>query len=113
MYKTKYLINLKHPLNNRPKSLAGRKPNPELWDDDTLVQRDIYYAWKKHQAQAHYRGDAHNLTLDEWRSLWTVELWAQRGRSPGCLMLVRKDKQQGWHIDNVLIVPVEEKDKYC
>lgn len=113
MYKTKYLkAPLKYPLGKRPKGVRGVKPNPANWEEDALIERDIYYAWLKHQAQARYRGEEHTITLDEWKTFWTHDHWRQRGRSPECLMLVRKDQDLGWTLDNVTICTVKEKGQY-
>lgn len=83
----------------------GRNPNPNRWatGPDRLTH-DKHYGWLKHKAQANYRGEEYSLTWEEWESLWTNELWLQRGRTAESLCLQQIDNECGWHATNVEIV---------
>lgn len=105
-YKTRYLTSLKYDPVNRPKGCRGIKPKEEIWgSDELLIQADKRYAWMKHKAQANYRGEEYSLTIDEWMSLWTDEAFLQRGRDKDSLCLTQINIGEGWHLDNVEIVP--------
>ena len=43
------------------------------------------------------------MTLAQYEQLWTPELFAQKGRGRGTLVMGRRDPGQGWHPDNVVI----------
>lgn len=108
-YTPRYLATLKYDPANRPKGLRGTKPTVEIWgNDDSMLQADKRYAWMKHKAQAKYRGEEHSLTLDEWLTLWTDERFLQRGKHKDALCLSKKQIADGWHLNNVEIVPRSE-----
>lgn len=108
-YQPKYnRYELKYPLYDRPKWVNGSKPNPELYTEHALLERDIHYALLKHRAQARFRGESHSLTTEEWQELWTVERWMQRGRTVDSLCLSMIDPSEGWHLDNVSITTRRE-----
>ena len=98
-YEIKYI----NPLINKKRGVGqGRYPLEENWCTEArIIERDIYYAFLKHRAQAKYRNESHSLTADEWSSLWTVELWLQRGRKKTDMNLVQINVGLGWHLNNV------------
>lgn len=112
-YRTKYLAPLKNPNIKRGPRDRGMRPDPAKWaDEDTIMERDIYYGWLKHRAQARFRGEEHDLTPEQWRELWPKETWLNRGRAPECDMLVRIDVTGAWTLNNVKIVKVKDKGRY-
>jgi len=83
----------------------GPKIRPERWISGTReLDREKYYAWAKHKAQAIYRREPHSLTFEQWCSLWTDELFIRRGRRATDLCLMLIDLEDGWHYHNVTIV---------
>ena len=103
-YEPKYNRNeLKWPLDNRPKGLHGIKPNPDYYTEEGIIERDIHYAYLKHKAQARFRNEAYSLTPEQWKAIWTVDVWMQRGRGKDCLCLFQTTPGEGWHLNNVTI----------
>lgn len=69
------------------------------------LAHEQYYAWSKHRAQAAYRGEAHDLTFQEWLGIWNTDNnWFNRGRQAECCVLTRRDSDGAWSIDNVEII---------
>lgn len=101
-YQTKYI-------NRSRATKRTRRTTPELWiTGPDPVTHDKYYAWLKHKAQAKFRKEPHHITWEEWQSLWTQDLWLQRGRRADDLCLSRIDHLGEWSIDNVQIVTRRE-----
>ena len=83
----------------------GRNPDPDNWQTGPCpIEHDKHYGYLKHKAQAKYRGELYSLTMDEWMSMWTNDLWLQRGRTTDSYCLQKIDAEQGWSVDNVEIV---------
>jgi len=83
----------------------GRTPDPEVWvTGPCRIRHDKHYGYLKHRAQAKFRKEDYSLTLEQWESLWTDELWLQRGRSAESFCLQQIDGEDGWHFENVEIV---------
>lgn len=102
-YKVKYIPQAVY--KNRPKSMNGCKPKSENWcSEERIIERDIYYGWLKHKAQAKHRGESYSLTHEEWAELWTTENWLRRGRGKEDLCLMQLSPRLGWHIGNVEVV---------
>jgi hypothetical protein len=91
----------------RPGSgLRGRPVDANSWSTGPdPITHDKYYAWLKHRSQARYRGEDYELTWEDWQTLWTNELWSQRGKSNESVCLARKDFTEGWDPANVEIIP--------
>jgi hypothetical protein len=112
-YKLKYLSPLKNPNIERGPGDRGQRPDPKNWDsEETLIERDKYYALLKHRSQASFRGEIHDLTWEQWQELWPTELWLNRGRSKHCHMLVRIDVNGAWTLNNVTVCLVKDKGQY-
>ena len=103
-YKLKYKPGTKWPIHSRPKGVAGIKPNPDYYTEEGMIERDIHYGYLKHKAQAKFRSEDYSLTPEQWKELWTVENWLQRGRSKHSLCLMQIKHGEGWHFNNVTIV---------
>jgi len=92
----------------KPNKSRGRKRGqyPENWCTGPDPRRhDQYYAYLKHKSQARYRGELHELTWDEWETIWNKDsAWEQRGRHREDLCLTMLDPDCGWHISNVQVV---------
>jgi hypothetical protein len=103
---TNYLPKIlsKHAPNNKP----GRYYNPDKHKYKDQEQRNRYYAYMRHKAQARYRGEAYELTADDWFDLWTPELFEQRGREADKLCLARVDPEGAWSKHNCEIITRKE-----
>jgi hypothetical protein len=86
-------------------SNRGRPIRPETWKSGpTPEQRDKYYAWLKHRAQARYRGEQYDLTWEQWDNLWTSDLFANRGKRADNWVIMRNKLSDSWNINNCEIV---------
>jgi hypothetical protein len=83
-----------------------RGPQPHNWVSGPDPRRhDQYYAWLKHKSQADYRGEPHELTFEEWETLWNENFaWENRGRENNSVNLTRIDKEKGWTMDNIVLI---------
>ena len=83
-----------------------RGPQPHNWCSGPDPRRhDQYYAWLKHKSQADYRGEPHELTFEEWETIWNTDYaWENRGRENLSINLCRKDREKGWHLDNIELI---------
>lgn len=99
--KLKYVPPLKHGSPDNYGGRIGRKPNANMWTDERLLQREKYYAFIKHRAQCNYRGEDFFLTETDWLSMWTDELFKQRGRKSESLCIYRVDPEKPWQADNI------------
>lgn len=70
----------------------------------TGIDNQKRVAWLRMRAQAKSRGETFELKWDEFKSLWTDALWALRGSGSEDLGMTRKDRNQAWALDNVIIV---------
>lgn len=88
----------------------GRGPATSWVTGSDPRRRDQYYGWMKHKAQAKFRSEPHELTFDEWESIWNhAGAWEQRGRSLDSLCLTRKNVQQAWSNENCEIITRQEQ----
>ena len=102
MYKLKYVP---QTVKNGPSDKQGRYSKPETWiTGPDPVRHDKYYAWLKHRAQAKYRGEEYSITWEQWETLWTDDLFLQRGRRSDSMCLTRFNFEGEWCVDNVHIV---------
>lgn len=88
------------------KPAAKRKPRPNTWlsGPDPLTH-EKFYAWHKHRAQANYRQEKYQLTLEQWLEIWRDdEKFLNRGKKTDNWVLTRIDTDGAWSVDNVEIV---------
>lgn len=75
--------------------MAKRGPQPR---DRYLV--DLRRAFARSRCQAKYRGEAWQLTWEDWQDFWPREFWSLRGRHQGCLCVTRLDRTLPWSREN-------------
>lgn len=101
------------PANYIPKKKPGarrRNIDPNTWiTGPDLNRRNKYYAYLKHKAQARYRGESYSLSFQEWETLWQDDVWEQRGKTADSLCLAQIDCKQGWHVNNLEIIPRKQQ----
>lgn len=79
-------------------------PRPEVWVTGPDPRKhDIYTAWAKSRAQAHFRCEGWELTFDEYYAMWDPH-WENRGRKPESMCMTRYDSSQPWNTKNARIV---------
>lgn len=83
-----------------------RRPGPYLegrkFQDLIDHERHIQYCRRK--AQANFRNEGWDMTIEEYFELWTRELWPQRGRKRDDLVMIRRDVEKPWSRENCCIV---------
>jgi hypothetical protein len=97
-------------LKGRPliQARGPRGERPETWIvGPNELRHNQYGAWHKHRSQAHYRGEEHELTFEEWEYIWQDQ-WTNRGRRTDSTVLTRTDPEKSWCMDNVELVTREE-----
>jgi hypothetical protein len=77
--------------------MKGRKYQDE-------IQHKKHWGFLRQKAQAKFRGEGWDMTIDEFFEIWPDELWAKRGRSPDNYCMVRVDIEKPWSLDNCVIV---------
>lgn len=69
-----------------------------------------HWAWLRKKAQAQYRREEWNLSIDEWFKLWDDSgQWNNRGRHEHASAMFMIDPELGWHVWNVEIVDRTER----
>lgn len=92
------------PKSNRIKGSAQGKGNTICIKYTDPFERERYYAWQKHRAQARYRKEDYELTHEDWCKLWPYDKFVCRGRGVKDLSMMRLDPYQPWQLDNVEVV---------
>jgi len=112
-YKNKYYV-LRGNYRKVPgDGRQGRYPMPDEWKSGPdPIEHDKYYGWKKHQAQAKFRGEDYELTWEDWQALWPTEVWLKRGRSKDCYTMYRRNCSEPWSTHNVVICLQQDKGAY-
>lgn len=77
--------------------LKGRK-----FQDELLHKK--HWGFLRQKAQANFRGEGWELTIEEFFELWTDDLWAQRGRKIDNYCMVRIDPEKSWSKENCAII---------
>lgn len=83
---------------------------PQTWRSgpDPLVHRK-YQPYLVMRSQAAYRGEAFELTFQDFCDFWTDERWELRGRKTNELTLTRRDPNQAWSVENCVIMTRKEQ----
>jgi len=93
-------------MNNKyvPKTVTTRRRDPNTWITGPCpLRREKRYAWLKHRSQCNYRKEPYALTWEDWESIWTDELFLQRGRQRDSLCLMLRDINGAWSKENTVI----------
>jgi hypothetical protein len=72
------------------------------FDDPFDYQR--HRCWIVTRNQCLYRGEGWDISIEEFFALWPKELWIQRGRSSGSLVMTRHNRCQPWTTKNLKII---------
>lgn len=91
-----------------PSTFVRTDPRPYIWVTGPDPQKhDMYIAWGRSRAQAHFRGEEWHLTFDEYYTMWLPE-WHNRGRQPEDVCMTRKIDAGAWELNNVEIITRRE-----
>jgi len=93
----------------KTKKSQGRPgPRPETWQSGPdPVRHAQFHAWGQARAQARFRGEAWELTVEDWIACWG-DSWHLRGRHNHSRYLVRTDWHLPWRGDNIGLVTRNE-----
>ena len=69
-----------------------------------LIEHAKHWGYLRQKAQANYRGEGWDMTIEEYFEIWTNEQWANRGRAPENLCMVRRDVEKPWSVANCVII---------
>lgn len=73
------------------------------------------YHWKNLKNRAKQRNIPFSLTLDEFKTIWKnhPEKWKERIENPSVMnwSLDRKDRDKGYHFDNLQVMSVSDNSK--
>ena len=87
--------------------MAWYKLYPEKFD------RDRNLTWHRMRAQARHRGEAWDLSFEDYCEFWpTEELWRLRGRASDALCMTRLDPNGAWSRDNCVVLPRLDQARY-
>lgn len=78
-------------------------PRPHVWKSGPNVKdHEQYQAWLVHKAQANFRGEAHDMSFEDFRNAWNQDgNWELRGRGADNVSMYRIDTLKPWHKDNI------------
>lgn len=80
-------------------------PRPSQWKYEDMFDRIRHVPYLRQKAQCKYRGEAFELTFEDFCTLWdTEEKWLGRGRDRADLVLTRIDIKGPWSMSNVEII---------
>lgn len=86
----------------------GCGPRPHTWITGLdPIRHEMYIAWGRARAQAAFRNELWELKFEQWESVWG-DNWHLRGRTRGCLQLVRKNSLKPWKKTNVMLMDRNE-----
>jgi hypothetical protein len=77
--------------------MKGRKFKDE-------IEHAKHWAFLRQRAQANFRGEGWEFTIEEYFDFWTNDQWLCRGRGQQDLCMVRKDTDKPWSNSNCLII---------
>ena len=63
-----------------------------------------HQAWHKARAQANFRNEGWEITIEQWFELWPMDKWVLRGRGSNDLCMVRIDRDRPFSVDNVKLI---------
>ena len=70
----------------------------------------MYRQFGYHRVSARLRGNAWDLSWQQWRDMWLPH-WSERGRAWHNLCMARIDMDGDWEIDNVHLITRREHSK--
>ena len=91
-------------MTEQKKSKGKRGLRPHTWcTGPDKRKHDMFRAWHTSRAQANYRKEIWNLTLDEFCAAWDP-YWENRGRGRDSYCMTRYDIDGPWDKDNIVMV---------
>lgn len=67
------------------------------------IEKEMRLCYARMKAQAKFRNELFCLTYEEYKSLWTLDKWYNKGRGSKSLSMSRLDPNGPWDIWNITI----------
>jgi hypothetical protein len=81
-----------------------------------IIDRDRALGFYRARAQAEFRYETWELTLEQWCEIWPDDIWVCRGREVDDLCMTREDLDGHWSMDNVVLMTradqLKRKEQY-
>ena len=77
---------------------------PYRWHFQDPILREQHFAYNKMKAQAIYRREEWELSLQDYFDAWAGS-WSMRGRASHNMVMTRRDPDRAWSRANVEIIP--------
>lgn len=91
---------------------TGPRPHCRKYPDP--IDNKLFMDCMRARAQAAYFGQEWTISEDDYIDLWRIDdRYLNKGRRNDQYCLVRKDYDEGWHLDNVEIVTRLEHYQIC
>lgn len=81
-----------------------RGPNPKYRKYKDDIGHAKHWAFLRQRAQANFRGEGWEFTIEEYFAFWTDDQWLSRGRGQQDLCMIRKDIEKPWSVENCVII---------
>jgi hypothetical protein len=90
----------------------GPRPHCRRFPDP--ADHKLFMDCMRARAQAKYFDQEWTIEPDDYISLWRInDRYLNKGRANEDFCLIRRDYEQGWHLDNVVIVTRLEHYQIC
>jgi hypothetical protein len=77
---------------------------PKTWKYKDPILHAKHVAYLRQKAQANFRQEGWEITIEEFFEMWPDDLWVQRGRSQSSYCMIRKNITQPWSKSNCVIM---------
>ena len=77
---------------------------PWAWKYKDPFDHVRHRAFAQARAQANFRNEGWEITIEQWFELWPMDKWVLRGRGTNDLCMVRIDRDRPFSVDNVKLI---------
>jgi len=93
----------KYKDSHYPEDHAMHAARSYRWHFQDPILREQHFAFNKMKAQASFRKEEWELTLQDYFDAWAGS-WSMRGRASHNMVMTRSDPERAWQRDNVEII---------
>jgi hypothetical protein len=94
----------KYKDSHYPEDHAMHADRPYRWHFEDPILREQHFAYNKAKAQARFRKEEWELSLEDYFDAWAGS-WHLRGRASHNMVMTRRDPERAWSPANVEIIP--------
>lgn len=90
-------------------------PRPHRWiSGPDPIDHELYRAYGRSRAQAHFRREQWDLTWPDFQLLWRIDnRYLLKGRTLGSICMTRLDTDLPWSMTNVEFITRKEHFSKC